>query len=228
MIKAFDRNIGNFGLMEKVDLSGINSFLIKDGEYQIPKYKELLKFSHQEIVQFGLKQAMYTFPTEELIEYLKDLIGNDIAVEIGSGVGVLGKALGIKCTDSYLQERPEIKRHFLMMQQRPIKYGAHVEKREANWVAEKWKPDVILGSWITSYLDPDDRSGRGGNMFGPKEEEFLSYCKRYIMLGNEGVHCDKPLLAFPHKKITASEVPFYLTRSLTPEKNVIYIWGGKK
>lgn len=206
-----------------IDLTEMEATLFKDGEFQILSISELKKFSETHFTHFGHKHAMYTIPTLELVEALKELIGSDHAVEIGSGRGVLGKALGIKCTDNYCQEIPEIKNHYKMYHQNTIQYGKHVEKRDAEWVARKWRPDVIFGSWITHKYDEKLQSG---NIYGPNEEIILDNCKRYIMLGNGKTHDEKPIMRY--KPDVISDFPGYITKSTSPELDKVYIWQGRK
>ncbi len=215
----------NVTLTNRVDLRAIEDFLLPNGTYVIPYAQELLKFSPDERMQFGHKYGMYTLPTLELIDFLKALIGTQKAVEIGSGVGIIGQALGIPCTDNYCQDHPAAKAMYAQYGQTTIKYGAHVLKRDAEWVARKWQPDIILGSWIThKYVDPIIE----GNMFGPDEAVILQHCKQYVMLGHERIHSKKPIANRPHKIIKSSECPFYVTRSWESELNAIFIWEGEK
>jgi hypothetical protein len=205
------------------DLTKINSLLLVDNEYVIPKAQDLLAFSKEKIALFAHYNAMYTLPTVELIEFLQEQVEEySSAVEIGSGVGVIGRALNIKCTDNFCQDIPAVKEVYRSSGQPTIKYGSHVLNRDANWVAKKWSPDLIIGSWITHRYN-----GIDGNTFGPDEEEILKNCKKYIMLGHLDTHSTKPLLTkYPPRIIR--NMPWYVTRSMAPEKNAIFIWEGLK
>ena len=221
---------GKYGVYDNVtmysspeDLTEIEDLLFKNGEFQLVSAKEILKFSEAHIVQFGSKYALYTIPTLELIKALRELIGEDRAVEIGSGVGIIGKALGIRCTDNFCQERPELKKHYQKYHQQTVNYGPHVLKRDAEWVAKKWRPDVILGSWITHRYSEELKSG---NAYGPDEEIILNHCKRYILLGNAKTHDVKPIMKYNPQII--SDFPGYITRSTSPKDNKVYIWTGRK
>lgn len=59
---------------------------------------------------FGHLHALYSYPTTELIATLKAMLPAG-TIEIGASNGGYCKALGIRGTDSYLQERAEIKMH---------------------------------------------------------------------------------------------------------------------
>lgn len=213
----------DYEVKEEVGLEKLETFLLPNGVYKIPSYEDLMSFSKEAIIQFGVKHAMYVLPTIQLIRNLNILIGDSQVVEIGSGNGILGKALGIRCTDNFCQDRPEVKSFYRESGQTPVKYGSHVEKRDAEWVAKKWRPDIIIGSWITHKYNPLTKTG---NVYGPDEEVILDNCKQYIMLGNKGVHRDKPILKYRPDII--DNFPGYVTKSINPENNCVYIFKGKK
>lgn len=215
----------NITIMNRINLTKIERFLFKNGEYQIPYTEDLLKFSHMEIVQFANKYAMYTLPTLELVDWFQKMIGDAKAIEIGSGCGVLGKGIGIRCTDNFCQERQDVKAYYNLVNQPTISYGKHVEKRDAEWVACKWQPDIIVGSWITHKWVDDDIQG---NYWGPDEEILLDNCHEYIMLGHEKIHRRKPIMKHNPLVIKSEDCPWYVSRSVEPKGNCIYIWRGRK
>jgi hypothetical protein len=206
-----------------LDLTEMESILFKNGEFQLVSIKDISHFSETHFVHFGHKYAMFTIPTLELIDSLKELIGDDHAVEIGSGCGVIGKALGIKCTDNYCQNFPEVREYYRIHHQNIISYGKHVQKRDAEWVARKWRPDVIFGSWITHKYSKKLKSG---NTYGPDEELILDNCRRYILLGNGKTHDEKPIMKY--KPDIIEKFPGYITKSAYPDYNKVYIWKGRK
>ena len=210
-----NQNVASLG---NEDLSEIENFLIPQGEYILPKYSDLLKFKSTTRSLFGHRHALYTLPTIELIEFLKSQIG-PTAIEVGAGVGIIGKHLGIRCTDNFCQAKPEVQKIYQGLHQPTIKYGKHVLNRDAEWVARKWQPHTIVGSWIThKYVDANVK----GNMYGPDEQVILDNCQQYIMLGHLKIHGAKPILKHKHEVIT--DCPWYITRSVQPEKNTIFIW----
>ena len=205
--------------MERVSLQEIEELLLKDGEYVLPRTEDLRKFSTQEIVQFGHKHAMYTLPTVELIAWLQEEIQGLKAIEIGAGVGIIGKELGIMCTDNLMQTRPEVKAYYNMMGQPTIKYGKHVEHCDVETAVKRFLPDVVIGSWIThKFVD----LFIGGNEYGPDEQVILDHCKKYIMLGNMETHGMKPIMRKVSQVI--EDCPFYVSRSVVPEKDAIFVW----
>lgn len=60
----------------------------------------------EERLRFGVEHGIYAFPTEELVAFLRDLIGGRSAIEIGAGHGRLAAALGIPATDNRQREGP--------------------------------------------------------------------------------------------------------------------------
>ena len=75
---------------------------------------------------FGHRHGLYGFPTVELVEHLRELIGGRAAIEIGSGHGVLADALGIPATDSRQQEREPYRSAILAAGQPTVPYGPNV------------------------------------------------------------------------------------------------------
>src|SRR5688572_18599020 len=59
----------------------------------------------QERALFGHKHGLYSFPTVELVEWLRGFIGDGSAIEIGAGHGVLAETLDIPATDNRMQEK---------------------------------------------------------------------------------------------------------------------------
>jgi len=225
MISGIDTKYGQYNakIYSNLDLSELEELLIVNGQYKLPSYNDLILFDTPYLACFGHKYGMYTLPTLELIKELKTLIGNINAIEIGSGVGILGKELGIRCTDSFCQEIPAVKAHYALHKQPTIKYGPHVQKRDAEWVARKWRPDIVFGSWIThKYVDEKI----SGNAYGPDEEIILDNCCTYILLGNERTHGMKPIMK--HNPKIIKDFPGYISRSNYPEDDSVYIWGGRK
>lgn len=80
---------------------------------------------------FGNRYGIYSFPTEELVDFLQKQIGDRKAIEIGAGHGVLAEALGIPATDNYQQEMPEYREFYDKIGQTIVPYGPNVEKIDA-------------------------------------------------------------------------------------------------
>lgn len=54
------------------------------------------------------------------------------------------------------------------------------------------------------------------------EKKLLHLCKRYIHIGNLGIHCNNPILTIPHTEI---EFPYLITNIMSPLTDRIFIWG---
>lgn len=163
--------------------------------------------------------ARYGLPTLELVEWLKDKIKGLSAIEIGAGAGDLGYHLGIPMTDSYCQEIPEVKEFYQISRQPTIQYGKDVERLDALQAIDKYKPDVVIASWVTQWIDPDlPPPPGGGNVYGVKEEELLKRVGSYIVIGAEEIHRHKTIMKIPHKTF---DLPFVRSRR---KDNRIWIW----
>jgi hypothetical protein len=201
------------------DVAAMEKELMPNGELLVVPAEIYLKKYYAELPYFAYKHAFYTLPTTELIEFLKKEIGDRTAIEIGSGNGIIGKVLGIPCTDSKLQRNPMVQIFYTASTQPTIKYPEWIIRMDALAAAKHYKPDVIVGSWITGKYNP--KKGIG-NQWGPREDKLLKHCKKYIHIGNKFVHDWKDILELPHKEI---KLDGYVSRSSRPEGNVIYIWG---
>jgi len=170
--------------------------------------------------------AVYGLPTFELVGWLKDRIGGRSAIEIGAGNGCLGRALGIPATDSWLQATPEMRALYALQGQAVITYGEDVEKLEALEAVAKYKPKVVIGQWVTEWIDPNlPPPPGGGSVYGIKEPELLAQVETYILVGNSTVHGQKSLIRQrPPEMLRASWV---WSRSQHPSMNCILVWDRR-
>lgn len=204
-----------------IDISELESLILKDGKIIPVSYYELSRFSTNQLAMFGHKYAIYQYPTTELLDFINSEIDRKPAIEIGSGNGCIGRNLGIKMTDNKQQEFPEIAAYYRLTGQPTITYGEDVEKIDANSAVKKYNPEVVVACWVTHKWAS---GGVSGNMHGPEEElMFENGVKKYIHVGNSSIHKDKPILKkIPMKKVIA---PWVISRSVKPEFNVIYIFS---
>lgn len=208
-------------------LAQLASEALHDGVLQVMPAAFYRQFDQVDLSGFCLKQAAYVLPTFELLDKINELIlevsPTRSAIEIGSGNGVLGKGLGIPCTDSYMQADAGVAAMYAMAKQPVITYGAHVEKLDAFAAVKYHRPEVVVAAWVTHKYIPAEH-WREGNMFGVDEKALLRRIKRYVFVGNLSPHGKKPLLAIPHKRI---EVDYLFSRSFDPHSNVIMVWESK-
>jgi len=182
--------------------------------YAVVPPKDLALWAHQ--------RGFYSLPTVELIDWLRAEIGGRTAVEIGCGHGAIGRALGIPFTDSKQQELPEMRALYAQMGQPAIVYPGDVEHLTAAQAAEKYRPEVVIGAWIT-HRYRQDRHPLGGNAHGVDEEALLDkpFVREYVMIGHQRPHELKPLLRRKHE---ALNYPFVFSRS-NDGGNRIFVWS---
>jgi hypothetical protein len=201
------------------DISGLNE-LIKGIDFEMKPaswYRE--NFSKEQILKFLHEQAIYVLPTDDLMEYLFNLIGDDKCIEVGAGRGFVCNELGIIGTDSKLQEDPKVKLYYQALGQPVIKYPKHVRKMDAIKAAKTLKPDTVIGCYVTHKYRKDTQDG---NYWGVDYERLLSLVKkRLILVGNKETHKNNPLMELEHEEI---EFPGLITRSYDDRTNRIFIW----
>ncbi|ECZ5235251.1 hypothetical protein AH156_19865 [Salmonella enterica subsp. enterica serovar Enteritidis] len=146
-------------------------------------------------VLFGHEHGIYSFPTLEGVEFIRQAIAGreNQTIEIGAGMGQWSKALGIRATDSYLQRRPDIAKQYADAGQKPAPYGTHVRKYEAMKAVREFRPKVVVASWCTQKFRAD-RFCMRGNVDGVDELRLLTYVDEYIFIGSTASHGDKMIL----------------------------------
>lgn len=204
--------------LKNYDLETINKIyktMFKNNELQIMPHKYYIDLANKygvDIILFiAVKKALYGIPTLELVEYLKPHITSN-TIEIGSGNGVLAKALNIKATDNHTQADFGVRLTYLLMAQAPVEYGKNVEKIDDVKAIEKYKPDTVIGSWLSDIVNM--KIGIKGI-----DEESIIKNARYIYIGNKKTHQKKTILKYEHKTIDIE-----LVSRTGFENNVIWIW----
>lgn len=173
----------------------------------------------EERALLGYRHGLYGLPTVELVEHLKELIGDRTAIEIGAGSGVLAEALGIRATDNRMQEIPKYREALTAAGQPCVRYGPNVIKSDAVRAVQVYKPEVVIGCWITHRYERS-RHWAGGNEIGVREEEIIRLAE-YIFIGNERVHRSKKIWDLPHE----IEYPsFVFSRSMNGTRDFIATW----
>lgn len=176
----------------------------------------------EERMLLGHRHGIYSFPTAELVEHLHTLIGGRSAIEVGAGHGMLAQALGIRATDSRQQEIPHYRAWITALGQPPVRYGPNVIGCDAIQAVRKYRPDVVIGCWVTHRYDPA-RHWAGGNEMGIDEVELLRWCGQYVVVGNEQVHQHKAIWSLPH----TIEYPSWLvSRAMNGSREFIAMWDG--
>jgi len=172
---------------------------------------------------FCHKFARYGLPTVETIDWLKERIAGRRTIEIGAGAGDLAHALDIPATDNRMQEWPTIRLHYQLTGQPVIQYPDLVQNLDALDAVAHYKPDVVIASWVTEWIDPNlPPPATGGNAWGVKEDEILAAGCEYILIGNQKVHGSKKIMAEPHQEYALS---FLRSRASYPALDRVWIWS---
>lgn len=213
-------------IMQDEDVSYMDKLLLdSNGMLQPVAAKELLRLPPTHLMIWGNRNGVYTFATHELIDWIREKINGRKAIEICAGNGVIGRALGITSTDSYIQTTPEMIAYYeLMGNQKPIFPPPDVLKFEANEAVDHFQPEVVVGCYVTQkYLPGDEGPPKiGSSYYGTDELLVLPKIKTYINVGNFSTHKDKRIRQQPH---TVYKFPWICTRSGQPEENEIVVWG---
>jgi hypothetical protein len=206
-------------IIDKVDVSYLDPILLNGGLIKPVPAQKLEGINQDHLMLWCVLNAVYQIPTIELIDWLRQYIGNKAAIEICAGKSGIGRALGIRATDSWMQTRPEVMAYYQMLKQMPVIPPGYVEKIDANDAVKKYDPQIVVGSFVTQrWLSENDVDG---NAFGPVEEEWLDAGKTYIHIGNEETHQNKRVLSRSHKTF---KFPWLRSRSMDQQKNVIWVW----
>jgi hypothetical protein len=158
-----------------------------DGRLQVLPAAFWERTTPNERALFGANTGLYSFPTTELVERLREIIGARTAIEIGAGHGVLADTLGIPGTDSFQQRVPKYRAVYELSGLKIVPYGPQVIEMHASQAVRYYKPQVVIGCWCTHKYDPKQH-GRGGNEVGIDEPDILRHCEVYVLIGHERIH----------------------------------------
>lgn len=212
-------------ILPNVDVSYLDKVLLKNGEVQVVPSATLKDIDYTHLRLWCHKHAVYGLPTTELIEFLKPVISGYVAIEVGAGNGVFGRALGITSTDSMIQQKDaRMVAYYKMLGQPPVTYGKNVVDMEASEAIKTIKPDIVFGSWVTQYISPllDPPPG-GGSVFGLRESEFIRDIKKYIVFGNEDIHGFKLLFNEPGVDVIRhKDTDHFWSRAANHKNNTLY------
>lgn len=202
------------------------TFLGNEQVWRCAPAAEIDKFPRNTVRLWCHSKARYGLPTSEVVNFIRDKIAGRFAIEIGAGHGDLGMCLGIIQTDSKIQLDPVIAEYYRRTGQPPIAYPDRVLKLDALEAVEQFHPDVVVGSWITQWIDPKlPPPPGGGSNFGVKEEEILKHVQHYILVGNLALHGQKKIM---DRKPEIIDLPGLRSRATHPELDRIFIWKGDK
>jgi hypothetical protein len=197
----------------------------QDGRLRVMPAEFYQRTDRDERGLLGFQIGAYVLPTNELVDYLREKIGDRSAIEIGSGNGVLAQALGIRATDNRQMERPDVRATYVATGQPVTPYGDNVEALDALSAVRRYRPQVVVAAWVTHLYDPL-RHLLGGNMFGVDERALLEEVEEYVFIGNMKVHNTKPL--FYQHNAAVYLAPFVYSRSMNGSPDFIASWKGGK
>jgi len=207
-------------LIPKDMINDISSDLLdKNGKMKLYPSDKFKKHDWYSFRVFCLEHARYGIHTLEQQLFLQELINGKKTIEIGAGAGDLGFHMKIPMTDLKLQNRPEIKVEYEEMRQPTIKYPDDVEEIEAMDSVHKYKPEVVIASWVTTYAPHE--MPYGSNPYGIQEDILLDHVDMYILIGNINTHGDKPIMKKSHEEIYEN---WMVSRAKDQLKNRIWIW----
>ncbi len=191
---------------------------------RILPYAEIKSIPLLHLRAFCNVHAIYTLPTVELINYIKELlIPANNPIEICAGNNGLGKALGIISTDSHMQQTLEMHAYYTLLGQRVTSPPDDVLPLEALKAVKIMNPDYVIGSFVTQLFEKGDDINRiPSSMFGVDELSLSRSVKSYIKIGNDEVHGIMRIMDLPHKTVRPE---FLITRVADQSKNGIYIFN---
>lgn len=195
-----------------------HELLDEDGIIRLLPAAHYSKYSWRDLRLWMHMTPAYNIPTVELIEQLRYIIGVRPAIEIGAGNGWLAHHLGIRATDLKIHDRPEIRKYIKTMGQFPITYGKDVEKLEATEAVRKYRPDVVIGSWIVQYGESEHVPF--SSPYGVNETEILNHAD-YVLCGTDHGHSKQLINRFKHETYR----PPMISRQLTG--NFVRVWDKK-
>lgn len=177
----------------------------------------------EERALLGHYHGLYVLPTEELVTWLADYIGERSAIEIGCGNGRMAERLDIPATDLKLQDDQAW--YYEALGQPRSTYGPNVIKLEAQQAVRKFWPDVVIGCWVT-HRHNKRRPSREGNMYGPNFDWILDRISEYIFIGNEGTHAKHSL--WDRDPLAVHYLPFVYSRATNGGREFVGVWKGSK
>ncbi len=215
------------GAYTELDTSNVRDIspdvLDEDGRIKILPASYWAGTTVYERALFGHVHGVYSFPTVELVARLREIIGERSAIEIGAGDGVLAQELNIPATDSRQHEEPKYRAIYQATGQPPVRYGPNIIKMNASRAVRRYKPQVVIGCWVTHKWEAR-RPEAGGNEVGIDEADVMAHCETYVLVGNERSQRFARVLERPGVEI---EYPDWLySRAHTQTaRNMIAVWN---
>lgn len=205
-------------LPEGTTTEAIRKQLMKGRDMLVRPASVWQSFSWAEQRMLMHETSTFVAPTEELVDFLDNLIGEESAIEICCGNGWVGRELDIKLTDLKAHELKEVKLMYKLTNQPLIHYPADVRKMEAQKAVTIYHPHTVLACY-PAFKWEDDR--QLGSDYGVDFHALLQRVKRIVIVGNDHVHGAFSFMEIPHKEI---HIDGLITRNEDRLADKIYIW----
>ena len=214
----------------------------------LPIYKEILpemflKYSFkepipsQDLIKYPLDCwrillghfGVFQLPTIELIDFLRFFTQNKKAIEICCGNGTIAKSLNIPATDRMISIKENsiskniIKENESIFNKYTYNFPEYVECLTANQAIEKYKPEVVIGCWVSQKAT----NKTVGSIYGVEEDILLKKVKTYIHCGSSvnSAHYKKKILKIKHYTIRAT---WLFDRATGRGPSELKIWTDKE
>lgn len=211
---------GNMKIMPSQDVTHLDAILLDENGHLKPVPSAVLAaIEPDQLLIWGTRNAVYQFITTEMIDWLEAQIGGRSAIEICAGNGGIGRALGIPRTDSFIQQHPKMRLVYRFYGQEPTLPPADVQKFEALEAARHFKPQVVVGAFVTQIYKEGQMIP--SSIYGVDEEQLLQEVDTYILFGNKHTHQGKRIFQLPHERY---KVPWLFTKALDQSLNRIWVW----
>ncbi len=222
----FTDKVNGLKVMAKADIGYLVKELEPDGQFIIKSADFFKGVEKDHITQYCVENGLYCLPTLELLDFLREVIKNDFTIEIGAGRGILSKGLNIVGTDSFMQEREDVKEYYNAIRTPTVRYGEHVHRIDAERAVSLYKPRTVIAAWVTHKFNPM-MAGLEGNEFGVDEGKLIKNVKQYIFIGNTYTHASKPILKLPHQTV---KPPWLISRAIKDfeGEDVIWVWEKRE
>jgi hypothetical protein len=213
-------------ILPRYDTGPIDALLLDEAGNVRRVASEMLRLiPHQVLRVWCHQRARYLVPSGELVAWIADRIDGRHAIEICAGMGDLGRLLGIHSTDSAVQvSDPLVRQYYESLGQPAIDPPPDVERISANAALIKYRPQVVVGAWVTQlFAEGDDREPKiESSIYGVDELELLRHVETYIHVGHANVHSQKRILKHAHKTF---RFPFVFSRGANRNDNLVQVWG---